>query len=70
MIMKHLLRYVRQLNQRRMTAFYLLPQHSDEEKYTLHGQLPLESFAPTEDRPRSLREMFADVEYENEEEQT
>ncbi|MCQ9617088.1 hypothetical protein L1889_10540 [Paenalcaligenes niemegkensis] len=64
--MKHLMRYVRQLNQRRMTAFHLLPQSNDEKQAVLHGQLRLESFAPIADRPRSLREMFADTEYENE----
>ncbi|MBV6307048.1 hypothetical protein KVP10_19330 [Candidimonas humi] len=62
--MKHIMQYIRQINQRRMTAFYL-SSHGD-----MGGGGPaqhqMEAFKPLEDRPRSLREMFADLEYEAE----
>ncbi|GAB2896567.1 hypothetical protein [Paralcaligenes ginsengisoli] len=63
--MKQLMLY-RQINQRRMSAFYLSPQHGSEAKPFSQDQLVLDTHVPTEDRPRSLREMFADIEYDNE----
>jgi hypothetical protein len=59
--------YARQLNQRRMSAFYLLPQPNNDGRQPARGQLSLENVSSTEDRPRTLREMFADIEYDNEE---
>lgn len=66
--MKNLMRYARQVNQRRMTAFYLLPQPGDNDMQSSKDQLRIEHIVSHEDRPRSLREMFADVEYDNDDE--
>lgn len=63
--MKHLMLYALQLNQRRTSAFYLLRQDSNDTKLPLRDQLRLEGITPAEDRPRTLREMFIDAEYEN-----
>lgn len=63
--MKQLLHHARQLHQRRMSAFYLLPEKTGGSGST--GQLDLEHIPQFEDRPRTLREMFVDIEYENEE---
>lgn len=63
--MKHLMLYTLQLNQRRMSAFYLLRQDSNDRSLPLRDQLRLEGITPTEDRPRTLREMFTDAEYES-----
>lgn len=60
--MKQLLHHARQLHQRRMSAFYLLPEKDSRSP----SQLPLEHIPQLEDRPRTLREMFADIEYDNE----
>ncbi|OWT55224.1 hypothetical protein [Candidimonas nitroreducens] len=59
--MKHIMQYIRQINQRRMTAFYL-SSHGDIGGDPAQHQI--EVFKPLADRPRSLREMFADLEYE------
>jgi|GEM_PF-1885054 len=65
--MKSLMFYARQVGQRRTTAFYLLPRPADP---GASGQVQhfFAGYAKAEDRPRSLREMFSDAEYENEEE--
>lgn len=60
--MKHIMQHFRQINQRRMTAFYL-SSHTDTGS-GVAAQHQMEAFKPLEDRPRSLREMFADLEYE------
>ena len=63
--MKQLLHHARQLNQRRMSAFYLLPEPGVSNASSRSGQLPLQHIPPPDDRPRSLREMFADTEYDS-----
>lgn len=64
--MRRLLFHAQQLHQRRMSVFWLLPQPQSEDDESVLGQLRLHSLPEHEDRPRTLREMFADVEYENE----
>lgn len=64
--MKHIMQYTRQVNQRRMTAFYLY-SHANTGRDTAGAQHQMEAFRPAEDRPRSLREMFADIEYDADE---
>lgn len=67
--MKNLMRYALRVSKRRMTAFYLLPQQGDKTEPSVHDQLELESIkASRARRPRSLRENFAEVEYENDDE--
>jgi len=63
---KHLMHYARQLGQRRMTAFYLLPQGVPEDGET--SQLRLSSLPRRADRPRTAREMWAEAEAESEDE--
>ncbi len=65
--MKQLLHHARQLNQRRMSAFYLLPEPGVSNSANQPGQLSLQNIPPPDDRPRSLREMFADTEYDSDE---
>lgn len=55
--------YARQVGQRRTSAFYLLPKpdsQAGERGHHVFGNRP-----GMADRPRSLREMFADTEYDN-----
>ena len=63
--MKRLLFHAQQLHQRRMSAFWLLPQTLSEDDESALGQLRLTSFPEHEDRPRTLREMFSDAEYDD-----
>ena len=56
--MKPLSRYARQLHQRRISAFFLL----DHDSAQSDRQIEITTFSPHEDRPRTLREMFADTE--------
>jgi len=63
--MNRLLYHARQLNQRRMGVFYLLPHAAGAQPADAHGQLRLDHVPSHEDRPRTAREMFADVEYDN-----
>jgi len=65
--LKQLLHHARQLNQRRMSAFYLLPEPGVAGNANRPGQLSLQNIPPPDDRPRSLREMFADTEYDSDE---
>jgi len=65
--MKPLLRHARQLHQRRTSAFYLLPRPEPADLAS-PDQLRFKHMAPAADRPRTLREMFADLEFENEDE--
>lgn len=65
--MKQLMNHARQLNQRRMSAFYFLPHPAGSGPGPSSGQLPLKNVGQTEDRPRSRREMFADTEYDDDE---
>jgi len=62
--MKPLLRTMRQLHQRRINAFFFVQGENSEE----HGdtlQLSLRHIPRPQDRARSLREIFADQEYDN-----
>lgn len=61
--MKSLLVYARQLGQRRTSAFHLLPKY--ETPVAERGHHVFGNRAGMADRPRSLREMFADTEYDN-----
>lgn len=60
--MRSLMRYARQLGQRRNTAFYLSPEGETD----TGGQVQhfFDGYAKMADRPRSLREMFSESEYE------
>ncbi|NYT38998.1 hypothetical protein ERD78_19260 [Allopusillimonas soli] len=62
--MKPLSLHARQMNQRRVTAFYLSPERPAPDD----GQSDMKHFRPHEDRPRSLREMFSDEEIDGDEE--
>lgn len=55
--------YARQLGQRRTSAFYLLPRPASQ--VGERGHHVFGNRAAMADRPRSLREMFADYEYDN-----
>ena len=55
--MKPLSLHARQASQRRMTAFYLSPEGRRAD-----DQVEISAYLPHEDRPRTLREMFADTE--------
>jgi len=57
--MKPLMHYMRQLHQRRINAFFFSTEESSA------AQLSLQHIARPQDRTRSLREMFADQEYDN-----
>lgn len=57
--MKPLSLHARQTNQRRMNAFYLSPQLES----TANTQIEIQKFLGHEDRPRTLREMFADADF-------
>jgi hypothetical protein len=61
--MKSLLLYARQLGQRRTSAFHLLPRH--EAPAAERGHHVFGNRVGMADRPRSLREMFSDTEYDN-----
>jgi hypothetical protein len=52
--------HMRQMHQRRINSFYMLPAQQPTEQTQNH----ITTFAPHEDRPRSLREMFADTEFD------
>jgi len=56
--MKHLLQYTRQLHQRRINAFFFGGENDRS------AQLPLQHVPRPQDRARSLRELFADQEYD------
>jgi len=58
-LMKPLMHYMRQLHQRRINAFFFSGRESDA------AQLSLQHIPRPQDRTRSLREMFADQEYDN-----
>lgn len=62
--MKRLLYHAQQLHQRRMSVFWLLPKPLSEDDESALGQLRLHSLPEHEDRPRTLREMFSDLEYD------
>lgn len=62
---KHLNLHARQANQRRMTAFYLSPEGRN-----IEDQMEIAAYLPHEDRPRTLREMFADTEIDSDEEES
>ncbi len=47
-----------------MSVFWLLPQPLSEDDESALGQLRLHSLPEHEDRPRTLREMFSDTEYD------
>lgn len=57
--------HARQTNQRRMNAFYLSPQHES----TASTQIEIQKFRGHEDRPRTLREMFADLDFASEDDE-
>lgn len=59
--MKHLMHYMRQLHQRRINAYFF----SDQQETS--GQLPLVHVPRPKDRNRTLRELFADQEYDSDE---
>lgn len=61
--MKPLMLYVRQLGQRRTSAFHLLP--TPEAQPGRRGHHLFGSGVGVADRPRTLREMFVDAEYDN-----
>ena len=63
--MRRLLFHAQQLHQRRMSAFWLLPKPLREDEESALGQLRLHAFPEHEDRPRTLREMFSDIEYDD-----
>jgi hypothetical protein len=63
--MKHLMHYVRQVHQRRMIGFYLLP-HGNNEIPSARSQRSTARALTTDDRARSIRELYSDAEYENE----
>jgi len=56
--MKSLLQYMRQLRQRRINTFFFSGEHQKP------PQLTLQHVPRPQDRARSLREMFADQEYD------
>lgn len=62
--MKPLSLHARQVSQRRMTAFYLSPEGRNAD-----DQIEITAYAPHEDRPRTLREMFADTEIDSDEDE-
>lgn len=66
--MRRLLFHAQQLHQRRMSVFWLLPESAREDEESALGQLRLTSLPEHEDRPRTLREMFSDMEYDNDNE--
>ncbi|HUH88352.1 MAG TPA: hypothetical protein VL003_09925 [Pusillimonas sp.] len=66
--MKRLLYHAQQLHQRRMSVFWLLPQSPSEDDESALGQLRLKSLPQHEDRPRTLREMFHDLDYDTDSE--
>jgi len=49
-----------------MSVFWLLPQTLSEQEESALGQLRLKSLPHHEDRPLTLREMFAETEYDTE----
>lgn len=61
--MKTLNLHLRQTNQRRINVFYLSPQ----DNRAASTQMEITKFLGHEDRPRTLREMFADDEVEPDE---
>lgn len=63
--MRHLMHYMRQLNQRRMYTFYLMPSRPHRPVDTTLDLLLHDGGILREDRARSLREMFAEIEYED-----
>ncbi|HLU19440.1 MAG TPA: hypothetical protein VKZ66_05730 [Pusillimonas sp.] len=66
-MLKRLLFHAQQLHQRRMSVFWLLPKPLSEDDESAMGQLRLKSLPEHEDRPRTLREMFSDQEYDENE---
>lgn len=67
---KNLLNHARQLHQRRMSIFHFLEQPMAREHSALlrQSRLPLPaSPAHSSDRPRTAREMFAEIEYDDSE---
>ncbi len=61
--MKTLNLHSRLASQRRMTAFYLSPEGRE-----LDDQMEILAYSQHEDRPRTLREMFADTELDGDDE--
>ena len=59
--MKPLSLPARQMRQRRINAYYMMPDKQHDQT----DQLEIGTFPPHEDRPRTLREMFADYEMDN-----
>lgn len=65
---KRLLNQARQRHLRRTTIFYFLEQprlHATQSLGQPQGQLELQGIPQTLDRPRTAREMFADIEYDD-----
>lgn len=48
-----------------MSVFWLLPKPVREDDESALGQLRLHTMPEHEDRPRTLREMFSDIEYDD-----
>lgn len=63
--MRHLMHYMRQLNQRRMYTFHLMPSRPSQPVDASLDLLLHDRGVFREDRARSLREMFAEIEYED-----